>query len=76
MKVVEDNSQDIEDGENIFEMTVVKVIENSFTYNIHIKNCDNENNLSLQMEVDKNIEKVKVGQKIRVNVEKNYVFDF
>ena len=59
MKVVEDNSQDIEDGENIFEMTVVKVIENSFTYNIHIKNCDNENNLSLQMEVDKNIEKVK-----------------
>ena len=30
MKVVEDNSQDIEDGENIFEMTVVKVIENSF----------------------------------------------
>ena len=76
MKVVEDNSQDIEDGENIFEMTVVKVIENSFTYNIHIKNCDNENNLSLQMEVDKNIEKVKVGQKIRVNVEKNYFFEF
>ena len=76
MKVVEDNSQDIEDGENIFEMTVVKVIENSFTYNIHIKNCDNENNLSLQMEVDKNIEKVKVGQKIRVKVEKNSVFDF
>ena len=57
-------------------MTVVKVIENSFTYNIHIKNCDNENNLSLQMEVDKNIEKVKVGQKIRVKVEKNSVFDF
>ena len=76
MKVVEDNSQDIEDGENIFEMTVVKVIENSFTYNIHIKNCGNENNLSLQMEVDKNIEKVKVGQKIRVKVEKNSVFDF
>ena len=76
MKVVEDNSQDIEDGENIFEMTVVKVIENSFTYNIHIKNCDNENNLSLQMEVGKNIEKVKVGQKIRVKFEKNSVFDF
>ena len=76
MKVVEDNSQDIEDGENIFEMTVVKVIENSFTYNIHIKNCGNENNLSLQMEVDKNIEKVKVGQKIRVKFEKNSVFDF
>lgn len=76
MKVVEDNSQDIEDGENIFEMTVVKVIENSFTYNIHIKNCDNENNLSLQMEVDKNIEKVKVGQKIRVKFEKSSVFDF
>ena len=76
MKVIEDNSQDIEDGENIFEMTVVKVIENSFTYNIHIKNCDNENNLSLQMEVDKNIEKVKVGQKIRVKFEKNSVFDF
>ena len=76
MKVVEDNSQDIEDGENIFEMTVVKVIENSFTYNIHIKNCDNENNLSLQMEVDKHIEKVKVGQKIRVKFEKNSVFDF
>ena len=76
MKVVEDNSQDIEDGEHIYEMTVVKVIENSFTYNIHIKNCDNENNLSLQMEVDKNIEKVKVGQKIRVKFEKNSVFDF
>ena len=76
MKVVEDNSQDIEDGENIFEMTVVKVIENSLTYNKHIKNSDNENNLSLQMEVDKNIEKVKVGQKIRVKFEKNSVFDF
>ena len=30
MKVVEDNSQDIENGENLFEMTVVRVIENSF----------------------------------------------
>ena len=82
-KGVNENSKHIgirahhmEDGENIFEMTVVKVIENSFTYNIHIKNCDNENNLSLQMEVDKNIEKVKVGQKIRVKFEKNSVFDF
>lgn len=73
MKVVEDNQ---EDSENVFEMTVVKVIENSFTYNIHIKNCDDENNLSLQMEVDKNIKKVEVGQKIRVKFERNSVFDF
>lgn len=73
MKVVEDNQ---EDSENVFEMTVVKVIENSFNYNIHIKNCDDENNLSLQMEVDKNIKKVEVGQKIRVKFERNSVFDF
>lgn len=73
MKVVEDNQ---EDSENVFEMTVVKVIENSFTYNIHIKNCDDENNISLQMEVDKNIKKVEVGQKIRVKFERNSVFDF
>lgn len=76
MKVVQDNQEILEDSENIFEMTVVKVIENSFTYNIHIKNCDNENNLSLQMEVDKNIRKVELGQKIRVKFDKNSVFDF
>ncbi|MBU5336464.1 sulfate/molybdate ABC transporter ATP-binding protein [Intestinibacter bartlettii] len=76
MKVIQDNQEILEDSENIFEMTVVKVIENSFTYNIHIKNCDNENNLSLQMEVDKNIRKVELGQKIRVKFDKNSVFDF
>ena len=51
----------------------MKVVEDNSQ---DIKNCDNENNLSLQMEVDKNIEKVKVGQKIRVKFEKNSVFDF
>lgn len=73
MKVVED---EVDNGENVFEMTVVRVIENSFSYNIHIKNCDNENNLPLQMEVDKNIKKVKVGQTIKVKFEQNSVFDF
>ena len=73
MKVVE---EEVENGENLFEMTVVRVIENSFSYNIHIKNCDNENNLPLQMEVDKNIKKVKVGQTIKVKFEQNSVFDF
>lgn len=76
MKVIEDGMENIKDNENIFEMTVVKVIENSFTYNIHIKNLNNENNLSLQMEVDKNIKRVEVGQKIKVKFEKNSVFDF
>ena len=66
----------IEYAENLFEMTVVRIIENSFSYNIHIKNCDNENNLPLQMEVDKNIKKVKVGQTIKVKFEQNSVFDF
>ena len=68
--------EEVENGENLFEMTVVRVIENSFSYNIHIKNCDNENNLPLQMEVDKNIKKVKVGQTIKVKFEQNSVFDF
>ena len=39
MKVVE---EEVENEENLFEMTVVRIIENSFSYNIHIKNCDNE----------------------------------
>ncbi|MDU2112231.1 MAG: ATP-binding cassette domain-containing protein, partial [Clostridiales bacterium] len=73
MKVVE---EEVENGENLFKMTVVRIIENSFSYNIHIKNCDNENNLPLQMEVDKNIKKVKVGQTIKVKFEQNSVFDF
>ena len=68
--------RNVENGENLFEMTVVRVIENSFSYNIHIKNCDNENNLPLQMEVDKNIKKVKVGQTIKIKFEQNSVFDF
>lgn len=73
MKIVQD---DIDNEENIFEMEVVKVIENSFTYNIHIRNCNNKNSFSLQMEIDKNIEKVKVGQHIKVKFEENSVFDF
>lgn len=73
MKVVDD---DATDQENIFDMEVVKIIENSFTYNIHIKKTNNVNNLSLQMEVDKNIKKVKVGQHIKVKFEQNSVFDF
>lgn len=44
MKVVE---EEVENGENLFEMTVVRVIENSFSYNIHIKNCDNEKQSSI-----------------------------
>ena len=72
-----EESGDIDLFKNVFKsQSASSEVENSFTYNIHIKNCDNENNLSLQMEVDKNIEKVKVGQKIRVKVEKNSVFDF
>ena len=77
MKVIEDITSNIDNKDvNIFDMTVVKVIENSFTYIIYIKNTDDENNLSLQMEVDKNIKKVEIGQKIKVKFEKNSIFDF
>ena len=77
MKVIDDTTSNIDNqGVNIFDMTVVKVIENSFTYIIYIKNTDAENNLSLQMEVDKNIKKVEIGQKIKVKFEKNSIFDF
>ena len=57
-------------------MEVVKVIENSFSYNIHVKYPGDENNLSLQMEVDKYINKVEVGQMIKVKFDYNSVFDF
>lgn len=76
MKVIEDDVSNIYNKDNIFDMTVVKVIENSFTYNIHIRKADGKNNLSLQMEVDKNIKKVYVGQDIKVKFEEDSVFDF
>lgn len=76
MKVIEGDVSNIDNKDNIFDMTVVKVIENSFTYNIHIRKVEGENNLSLQMEVDKNIKKVYVGQNIKVKFEENSVFDF
>lgn len=76
MKVIQDNEVSMEDEKNVFDMVVVKVIENSFSYNIHVKYPGDENNLSLQMEVDKYINKVEVGQMIKVKFDYNSVFDF
>ena len=62
--------------ENLFELTVTKVFENSFSYIVYVQNLDEENTNPIQIEVEKNISPIKVGEKVFVKFETNCIFDF
>ncbi|MCC3865401.1 sulfate/molybdate ABC transporter ATP-binding protein [Terrisporobacter petrolearius] len=74
MRIVKNNLQF--SRENLFELSVVKVFESSFTYIVYVKNLENENSSTIQLETNKNIEPLKVGDKIFVKFDENCLFDF
>lgn len=74
MRIVQNNLQF--SRENLFELSVVKVFESSFTYIVYVKNLENMNSSSIQLETNKNIEPLKVGDKIFVKFDENCLFDF
>ncbi|WP_343343736.1 sulfate/molybdate ABC transporter ATP-binding protein [Terrisporobacter petrolearius] len=74
MRIVQNNLQF--SRENLFELSVVKVFESSFTYIVYVKNLENKNSSSIQLETNKNIEPLKVGDKIFVKFDENCLFDF
>ena len=62
--------------ENIFKLSVVKVFESSFTYIVYVQNLKDTNSDPIQLEVDKNISPLKVGDEIFVKFDGNCLFDF
>ena len=74
MRIVKNNLQF--SRENLFQLSVVKVFESSFTYIIYVKNLEDENSSTIQLETNKNIEPLKVGDKIFVKFDENCLFDF
>ena len=64
------------DDENLFELSVVSIYENSFTYIIYVQNLQQKSSKPIQLEVDKCIDPVKVGDKVLVKFYKNKLFDF
>ena len=62
--------------ENIFKLSVVKVFESSFTYIVYVQNLKDKNSDPIQLEVDKNISPLKVGDEIFVKFDGNCLFDF
>ena len=62
--------------ENIFKLSVVKVFESSFTYIVYVQNLKDKNSDPIQLEVDKNISPLKVGDEIFVKFDENCLFDF
>ena len=74
MRIIQD---DLQFGrENLFELSVVNIFENSFTYIIYVQNLECEDSVALQLEVDKNIQPLKIGDKIFVKFGENSLFDF
>ncbi|MFR5131355.1 MAG: hypothetical protein ACLTDP_01300 [Terrisporobacter sp.] len=62
--------------ENIFKLSVVKVFESSFTYIVYVQNLKDKNSDPIQLEVDKNISPLKVGDEIFVKFDESCLFDF
>ena len=61
---------------NLFQLSVVKVFENSFTYIVYVQNLEYENSSSIQLEINKNGEPLKEGDKVFVKLDENCLFDF
>ena len=74
MKLIQHNLQF--SRENLFELTVVNIFESSFTYIIYVQNLKYENSKPIQLEVDKNISDLKVGDKVFIKFNENCLFNF
>ena len=74
MRIVQNNLQF--SRENLFELSVVKVFESSFTYIIYVQNLESENSSAIQLEINKNRDPLKVGDKVLVKFDENCLFDF
>lgn len=74
MKLIKHNLQF--SRENLFELTVVNIFESSFTYIIYVQNLKYENSKPIQLEVDKNISDLKVGDKVFIKFNENCLFNF
>lgn len=62
--------------DNLFELSVVKVFESSFNYIVYVQNLEKENTSAIQLEINKNIDSLKIGDKVFVKFEGNSLFDF
>ena len=62
--------------ENLFELSIVNIFENSFTYIVYVQNLKYENTKPIQLEIDKNTNPLKVGDKVLVKFNENSLFDF
>ncbi|MEG0855946.1 MAG: ATP-binding cassette domain-containing protein [Terrisporobacter sp.] len=74
IRITENNLQF--NDENLFELSVVNVFESSFTYIIYVKNLDYEDVIPIQLEIDKSINTVKIGDKVFLKFNRNSLFDF
>lgn len=74
IRVIENNLQFSRD--NLFEFSVVKIFESSFTYIVYVQNLENEDSKLIQLEVGKNISPLKVGSKVFIQFDENSIFDF
>ena len=74
MRIVQNNLQFSRD--NLFELSVVKLFESSFTYIVYVQNLENKNSSAIQLEINKNAEPLKVGDKVFVKFDENCLFDF
>lgn len=62
--------------DNLFELSVIKVFESSFNYIVYVQNLEKENTSAIQLEINKNIDSLKIGDKVFVKFEGNSLFDF
>lgn len=74
IRIVQNNLQF--SRENLFELSVVKVFESSFTYMVYVQNLEYENTNVIQLEINKNIDSLKVGDKVLVKFDEDCLFDF
>lgn len=74
VRIIENNLQF--SRENLFELSIVKVFESSFTYIVYVQNLEYENSRHIQLEVGKNISHLNIGYKILIKFDENSIFDF
>lgn len=74
IRIVQNNLQF--NRENLFELSVVKVFESSFTYIVYVQNLECKNTSVIQLEINKNSEPLKVGDKVLVRFDENCLFEF
>ena len=74
IRIVENNIEFSK--ENLYELTVIKVFENSFTYIVYVQNLEYKGCKLIQLEIEKNKLDLREGQKVFVKFDENSLFDF